>query len=598
MSAVENLPAPPDVSPPTPELPELRLTPQDGTAVVRVPYRTLRRSDLNPRRTFEEKPLFELAVDIYHKGLLQNLVVRPHPTEEGAYEIAAGERRWRAVGLLIEGLELVDDAGGESLVLKLPDDYEVPVLIRPLTDPELLELAITENLQREDVDPLDEADGFASLRGLGMRPDEIAARSGRSVKVVEQRLILAHGLGKEGRKLYRAGVITLPQAQVIAQTSGQLRQHLTKLVKENPHAYSAERLRKLTTEGRVLVSEALFDVEASGLAVVEDLWGVTPRYFRDTVQALARQMETIEAQAAQDRESGKWVFVDVVPATYSVQHLPWQTYQSHGPETLQGVVYVYQPQTGEVRRHEGVVRTEDAKAAQRAAQTAQRVKERAAKGPQELPIRDPAHLDGQRARARALWGTLATDHKRCLVLTVQGLFETGGEVKVRVMPAPEAGEPLPEIVDMVTRWTQEHPDLFISHTAGTMIPTVRGAAFHDALLALDVDALLELLAYHMHDQMHHWSFGSVTARPDALTRHVAQGTGADARLAREWQVSAEFLKAHTVPQLTALIEEMPAELRPSITPGLTKTEVVGRIVERGAALREAGWVPKIVQFAA
>lgn len=461
MTAAETLPADPT--------PALRLAPRQefSAEVVQVPWTSLRRSEFNPRRTFDDKPLFELAVDIYHKGMLQNLVVRPHPTEEGAYEIAAGERRYRAAGLLVEGLELVDDQGGESTLLKVPGEYTVPVLIRPLTDQQLVEVAITENLQREDISPLEEADGYARLRGLGMRLDEIAARSGHPLRRVEQRLILAEGLGKEGRKLLIEDRINVAQAQVIAQTTGELKKHLVKLVKENPRSYSAEQLRKITTEGRVLVSNALFDWEAAGLAVCEDLWGVTPAYFRDNARAQALQLEAIEAQAQQDRESGKWAFVDVLPcgAHGNVRSLPWSTYRNYGPQELQGVIYIHNL-SGEMYRHEGAVREDAAKAAEKARQSAYRAEaraEQAKQAPEDRPVRDVAHRLGQEARARVLWGSLATDPKRCLVLTVQGLFEASSEVKVRTDPAPSLSAPLPEAVALVERWTTERPDLFQTH---------------------------------------------------------------------------------------------------------------------------------------
>lgn len=593
MTAAETLPADPT--------PALRLAPRQefSAEVVQVPWTSLRRSDFNPRRTFAEKPLFELAVDIYHKGLLQNLVVRPHPTEEAAYELVAGERRYRAVGLLIEGLELVDDAGGESAVLKVPEDYTVPVQIRFLTDQELIELAITENLQREDVTPLEEADGYARLAGLGMKPDEIAARSGHPVRRVEQRLTLAYGLGKEGRKLLIEDRINVAQAQVIAQTTGELKKHLVKLVKENPRSYSAEQLRKITTEGRVLVSNALFDWEAAGLAVCEDLWGVTPAYFRDNARAQALQLEAIEAQAQQDRESGKWAFVDVLPcgAHGNVRSLPWSTYRNYGPQELQGVVYIHNL-SGEMYRHEGAVREDAAKAAEKARQSAHRA-EQTKQAPEDRPVRDVAHRIGQEARARVLWGNLAADPKRCLVLTVQGLFEAvcgQSEVKLRRDAAPTLSAPLPEVQALVDRWTSERPDLFKSERPGVLTRRPSGPRLHAALMDLSTDDLLSLLAYHMHDSLHHWTGLSATARPGELAVHVAQEIGADTRLAQEWTVTADYLSAYTIPQLTALIATMPGKVQPSIAPNIGKKELVARIVEIAGPLREAGWVPDVMKF--
>lgn len=575
----------------------LRLAPTPTADVVQLPWTALRRSALNPRREFDPQALFQLATDIHHKGVLQNLVVRPHPTEAGAYEIAAGERRYRAVGLLVDGLELVDDQGGPSDVLRVPEGYTVPCRVQDMTDTQLLEIAVTENFQREDVTPLEEADGFSQLVGLGMKPDEIAVRSGRDVRLVEQRLTLASGLGKEGRKLLTEGKINVAQAQVIAQTTGELKKHLVKLVKDNPRQYSAEQLRKLTTEGRILVSDALFDAEASGLLIVEDLWGITPAYFRDTQKAQALQLEAIEVQAQQDRDSGKWAFVDVVPSDY-VQNLPWREYEHYGPENLRGVLYLHSPR-GQMQRHERVVRKADVQAAQKAKQSAERAtaaQARAQTPPEDRPVKDAAHRVGQEARARVLWGQLVNDPQRCLALTVQGLFESASEVKIRVDVAPSLHAPLPEVVAVVEHWTTTRPDLFQSHRVGTMVHRVYGPKFHAALMDLCTDDLLSLLAYHLHDSLHHWSGTTPSARPGELAVYVAAQTGADVRLTQEWEVTAEFLSAYTIPQLTALAATMPKTCQPSIAPGVSKKELTGRIVEVASQLREAGWVPDVVTF--
>ncbi|MDP9766108.1 ParB/RepB/Spo0J family partition protein [Deinococcus enclensis] len=572
----------------------LRLSTPTSAEVVQLPWTALRRSEFNPRREFDDKALFELATDIYHKGVLQNLVVRPHPTEPGAYELAAGERRYRAVGLLVEGLEVVDDQGGASELLKVPDGFTVPCRVQPMTDQELVEIAITENFQREDVTPLEEADGFSRLVGLGMKPDEIAVRSGREVRLVEQRLTLAAGLGKEGRKLLLDKKINVAQAQVIAQTTGELKKHLVKLVRDNPRHYSADQLRKLTTEGRILVSDALFDVDTSGLQVVEDLWGITPAYFKDAQKAQALQLAAIEAQAQVDRDSGKWKFVDVVQGSY-VESVPWREYDSYGPQELRGVVYMFNV-SGQMHRHEGVVRKSDAQAAEKARQSAHRAESRAATAPEDRPVRDAAHKVGQEARARVLWGSLVNDPKRCLALTVQGLFEAASEVKVRVDVAPSLSAPLPEVVALVRRWTTERPDLFQTHKEGTMVNGPYGPKLHAALMDLSTDDLLSLLAYHMHDSLHHWSSFSLSGRPGELAVHVAGEIGADVRLTQEWEVSAEYLNAYTIPQLTALAATMPQGCQPSIAPGVSKKELIARIVEVAPKLREAGWVPDVVRF--
>ncbi len=118
----------------------------DGAAIVgqrEIAIDLLRGSSFNPRRTFEERELLELAESIRAKGLVQPIIVRPDAKRADGFEIVAGERRWRAsqkAGL-----------------------HAVPVVVRELDDKEALELAIIENVQRSDLNAIEEANGYREL---------------------------------------------------------------------------------------------------------------------------------------------------------------------------------------------------------------------------------------------------------------------------------------------------------------------------------------------------------------------------------------------------------------------------------------------------
>src|SRR5246500_2583881 len=109
----------------------------------RVPIELIRPGSLQPRRRFAEAELDALAQSIREKGILQPLLVRPLAGEEADFELVAGERRWRAAQRL--GL------------------HEVPVIVRSITDSEALEIALVENLQRENLSPLEEAEAYSRL---------------------------------------------------------------------------------------------------------------------------------------------------------------------------------------------------------------------------------------------------------------------------------------------------------------------------------------------------------------------------------------------------------------------------------------------------
>ena len=139
-------------------------------------------SPLNPRKTFDRAGIEELAESIRLQGLLQPITVRPSYTDvlDGAtsevlstvtsYEIVCGERRYRALALI----------GSET----------VPCIVREMTDEEAFDAMITENLQRKDVDPIEEAFAFAQLYERGKSVEEIAARFGKSLKFIRERIKL------------------------------------------------------------------------------------------------------------------------------------------------------------------------------------------------------------------------------------------------------------------------------------------------------------------------------------------------------------------------------------------------------------------------
>lgn len=114
---------------------------EDGQLLRTVPVENLIPNPSNPRKKFTEDELQNLAKSIKDKGLLQPLVVRPRG--DGSFEIVAGERRWRAA--------------------QLAQLHEVPVLIRDLDDQETLEIALIENIQRSDLNPLEEAAAYRQL---------------------------------------------------------------------------------------------------------------------------------------------------------------------------------------------------------------------------------------------------------------------------------------------------------------------------------------------------------------------------------------------------------------------------------------------------
>lgn len=127
----------------------------------RVPIEQVRPNPEQPRRAFNEDALRELASSIAEKGVIQPIIVRKHPSETNIFEIVAGERRWRA-----------------SQIAK---QHDIPVIVRDYSDTEVLEVAIIENIQRADLNPIDEGAGYKQLmQKFGHTQEQLSSVLGKS----------------------------------------------------------------------------------------------------------------------------------------------------------------------------------------------------------------------------------------------------------------------------------------------------------------------------------------------------------------------------------------------------------------------------------
>lgn len=242
-------------------------------------------SSLNPRKRFDQGPLEELAASIRVNGLLQPLVLRPHPERVGAFEIVAGERRFRALRLLRErGL--------------IPADFAVPHVVRDVDDDEMLVLAASENVSREDMSVLEEASAFGDLLARGLSVEEVAARFGVSVRTVERRVALVSALSSEVQAALDAGEVSLGHAQVLTVVPvGEQGRWLERI---RTWKLTPEALRSQVGAERVPVSRALFGEDAyvaAGGTVVRDLFSEAGEgFFEDTELFRRLQEEALEGK--------------------------------------------------------------------------------------------------------------------------------------------------------------------------------------------------------------------------------------------------------------------------------------------------------------
>lgn len=203
---------------------------EDNAAEIQT-KKTIRLSDIEPnrnqpRKNFDDAAISALADSIREHGMLQPILVRPLP-DSNNYQIVAGERRWRAARML-------------SL-------NEVPVIVRELSDLETAEIALIENLQREDLNPVEEAKAFQRLQDdFGMKQDEIAKKVGCSRSTVANALRLLK-LPEEVQTMLIKGDITTGHAKALLAFSDQ-KQMILAAQKAADGQLNVRQLEKLAVE--------------------------------------------------------------------------------------------------------------------------------------------------------------------------------------------------------------------------------------------------------------------------------------------------------------------------------------------------------------
>jgi ParB family chromosome partitioning protein len=216
-----------------------------------VPVERVRPNPDQPRRTFDETALQELAASIAEKGIIQPLIVRPSPNDPGSYEIVAGERRWRA-----------------AQIAKL---HEVPVLLRDYDDTEVLEIAIIENIQRADLNAIDEAAGYRQLMDkFGHTQEQMATALGKSRSHIANLLRLL-SLPSEVQGYLTNGTLTAGHARALV-GHPQAAQIARDIIQRKLSVREAEKLAKnASAKGKTRKSRTTTNKDADTVQIENEL---------------------------------------------------------------------------------------------------------------------------------------------------------------------------------------------------------------------------------------------------------------------------------------------------------------------------------------
>ena len=216
--------------------------PSDNREYQQIPVEWINVGPWQPRRKFDREQLDELAGSIRQKGIVQPILLRPTPNQPGRFQLVAGERRWRAA--------------------QMAQLHDIPSVVRYLTDAECYEIALIENIQRQDLSVIDEAQGYANLLEINRyTQDQLSKIIGKSRSHIANLLRLL-GLPESVQALLRDGELTMgqarplvghPQAEFLAKT----------IVAKGLSARQAEALIKTAVSGATPAARQPTTIEKS-----------------------------------------------------------------------------------------------------------------------------------------------------------------------------------------------------------------------------------------------------------------------------------------------------------------------------------------------
>lgn len=494
-------------------------------------------STFNPRKTFNQAALESLAASIARDGLLQPILTRPHPKQGGdMLEIVAGERRYRAIKIALE----------KKL---LPATFKAATIVHACSDADAMLIAGTENLQRDDLHPLEWAQYFEKLKTAGVDYKEAAERLNIPHRTVTRRVRLLRCI-PEVQKAFRDGKITGQQAEAFANGDTDAQR---KLVKAGAikHDFDPDRIAEDLTDDLLPVPSAFFDRAQYTGEIIETPDG--DEFFADREQAAKLQKTAIAAKQTALR--AKWPWVEIIEG---YRHGIEREYvKAPLSDAEAGAIIILDGDDKPVVL-EGVLSPKVAEKRERDKAASKRAGSKS-KGADRLVTVGQA-IEVKRAKTRALREGVTENPKVALVCAVLGL---SGMDEIGANADPAA---LPEFMYQSNPdETKRHKDAVTVKIGGRTVELgaekrnprrdandgPKGAERFAALLKLETPRLLEILAGIVADLVG----ARVRDNGPADTPFecaLAEAVGAGVRAQRYWAPNADFFRAYTRQRLVAL----------------------------------------------
>lgn len=512
----------------------------------------LHASPLNPRKDFNDATVAELAESIAANGILQNLVVRRRP--RGGFEIIAGERRFRALTLLA-------DVGRWDRAAAA-----IPVRIVDGDEGTMRALALLENLQREDISPMEEAEAFAALHAIdpeAWSTASIAQRIGKTQRHVQKRMELVEKLDPKVQGALRAREINLEQAKAFVLGAGKMQLEVLRSIKGAPGWQSnPQHIREMMTAKMVPLATAFFDPALYQGEVVENE-DEGERYFADAAQF--KQLQDAAIEEKRGALAAKWPWVNLLGPNDST----WN-YQPAKKGDKKAGAYIHVDYRGRVEVKESVLAPRSAR--DEKPTTGKAAKKKAVKR-EDLKWLTRSQVEAIKvAKTTALRAAVAESGKAALCLAIIGLLGDT-EVDIRddqVLNGIQRWTPptKPRLIEIEARRQVLKPLLeaiSAKRTRGEIVdrpgkanvePEDQAAAFI-ALIALTDAELLAMLAMLVAPRIGSWVTRDASPGDSPLSIVVAEFTGAAGCLDLGWAPTPEYFAAsrrETLQNLAAYTE--------------------------------------------
>lgn len=545
----------------------------------------------NPRRAMDKAAIEGLAASILADGILQNLVVRRR--KGNRFEIISGERRYRALALL-------DERGD------LAEDFPVPVEIRKVNDDDALRIATVENIQREQLHPMDEAEAFARMVKDGDDLADIAAKAGVSVATVKRRLALAN-LCEEAKEALREGELSLSEAEALTLGSpDQQREALEWALRD--HWVDADAIRRHFLDAKPSVADALFPLDAYSGTVTADLFATDEgTYFDDVEEFLRLQEGAVEARAAAYREAGH--SVEIIRDPY----VSWWQYGKVEDADAPALVVIHMKPSGLVEIREGLTPPRKAEPVARDDEDGEEERPAAPKPLYAAPLR--RYIGAQ--KTLAVQDALLTNPRKAKEIAVCQMLRANDGHGSNVVCDPH-----PALAWFVSQDEQSASFEAVERTASEWCG-VLGVSGDDrygypcrgpweALLKphknpLAIYEAVKVLSEEELEQLHLFlsvlSFGQGVMdeldETESLFNTVAADLDID--MADHWRPDEAFLKRRSTAQLVEIAKASGAEEKIGSPKGWKKVELVAalaRYFQRGESEQASRWVPAAMRFPA